>query len=109
VATPESHTPELIPNYYLYSLHEEVTSQPTRAVKIPIGNCQEQTPSWFSDDRVRNQLILHDLIQATADGRSPLLLTGRTDHLKYFDRELAGKVNNVFMLKVAWARNNDDR
>jgi len=28
-----------------------------------------------------------------------LLLTGRTDHLKYFDRKLAGKVNNVFMLK----------
>ncbi len=51
------------------------------------------------DDRVRNDLILHDLIQATADGRSPLLLTGRTDHLKYFDMELAGKVNNVFMLK----------
>jgi superfamily II DNA or RNA helicase len=50
-------------------------------VKIPIGNCQEQTPSWFSDDRVRNELILHDLIQATADGRCPLLLTGRTDHL----------------------------
>jgi len=51
------------------------------------------------DDRVRNELILHDLIQATADGRSPLLLTGRTDHLKYFVMELTGKVNNVFMLK----------
>jgi superfamily II DNA or RNA helicase len=28
-----------------------------------------------------------------------LLLTGRTDHLKYFETELAGKVNNVFTLK----------
>jgi len=51
------------------------------------------------DDRVRNELILTDLIQATTDGRSPLLLTGRTDHLKYFETELAGKVNNVFTLK----------
>jgi superfamily II DNA or RNA helicase len=51
------------------------------------------------DDRVRNELILTDLVQAAADGRSPLLLTGRTDHLKYFEAELAGKVNNVFMLK----------
>jgi superfamily II DNA or RNA helicase len=51
------------------------------------------------DDRVRNELILDDLIQTTADGRSPLLLTGRTGHLKYFETELAGKVNNVFMLK----------
>jgi superfamily II DNA or RNA helicase len=51
------------------------------------------------DDRVRNELILTDLIQATTDGRSPLLLTGRTEHLKYFETELAGKVNNVFTLK----------
>ncbi len=51
------------------------------------------------DDRVRNELILTDLVQAAADGRSPLLLTGRTDHLKYFEAELAGKVNNVFTLK----------
>src|SRR6267378_942576 len=50
-------------------------------------------------DRVRNELILHDLIQATADGRSPLLLTGRTEHLKYFEAELAGKVKNLFTLK----------
>jgi hypothetical protein len=58
-----------------------------------------RTGLFIVDDRVRNELILHDLIQATADGRSPLLLTGRTDHLKYFETELAGKVNNVFTLK----------
>jgi hypothetical protein len=51
------------------------------------------------DGRVRNELILADLIQATTDGRSPLLLTGRTDRLKYFETELAGKVNKVFTLK----------
>jgi hypothetical protein len=45
------------------------------------------------DDCVRYELILADLVQAAAD------LTGRTDHLKYFEAELAGKVNNVFMLK----------
>ncbi|MGH9510827.1 MAG: hypothetical protein ACRD2U_01690 [Terriglobales bacterium] len=51
------------------------------------------------DDRVRNELILTDLIQASRDGRSPLLLTGRTEHWKYFESELAGGVNNVFILK----------
>jgi superfamily II DNA or RNA helicase len=51
------------------------------------------------DDRVRNELIVTDLIQVTTDGRSPLLLTGRTDHLKYFETELAGRMNNVFTLK----------
>jgi hypothetical protein len=61
------------------------------------------------DDRVRNELILNDLIQATADGRSPLLLTGRTDHLKYFEGEIAGKVKNLFTLKGGMGKNNDDR
>jgi hypothetical protein len=51
------------------------------------------------DDRVRNELILTDLIRASGDGRSPLLLTGRTEHLKYFESKLAGRVNNVFILK----------
>ena len=51
------------------------------------------------EDRVGNDLILTDLIQVTTDGRSPLLLTGRTDHLKYFETELAGRVNSVFTLK----------
>ena len=51
------------------------------------------------DDRVRNELIVGDLIQAIADRRSPLLLTSRTDHLKYFEAELSGKMNNVFVLK----------
>jgi hypothetical protein len=50
------------------------------------------------DDRVRNELIL-TISSRHPDGRSPLLLTGRTDHLKYFETQLASKVNNVFMLK----------
>ncbi len=32
-------------------------------------------------------------------GRSPLLLTGRTEHLKYFDARISGSVRNVFVLK----------
>jgi hypothetical protein len=51
------------------------------------------------EDGARNELILTDLVQSTADGRSPLLLTGRIDHLKYFEAGLAGKVNHLFVLK----------
>ncbi len=40
-----------------------------------------------------------DLVRAVEDGRSPLLLTGRTDHLKYFETALSGKVDNVFVLR----------
>ncbi len=85
-ATPFEH--EVVPRLTDFSLPPEQTDMSIQEVYAALV-----------DDRVRNELILRDLIQATADGRSPLLLTGRTDHLKYFDMELAGKVNNVFMLK----------
>jgi len=51
------------------------------------------------DDRSRNELILADLLRAVGDRRSPLVLTGRTNHLKYFEAALSGKVSNVFVLK----------
>jgi superfamily II DNA or RNA helicase len=51
------------------------------------------------DDRARNELIVGDLLRAVQDGCSPLLLTARTEHLKYFETALASKVENVFVLK----------
>jgi superfamily II DNA or RNA helicase len=51
------------------------------------------------DDRARNELIVSDLLRAVQDGCSPLLLTARTEHLKYFETVLASKVENVFVLK----------
>ncbi len=53
----------------------------------------------LANDSARNELIVADLVRAVEDGRSPLLLTGRTDHLKYFETTLAGKVDNVFVLR----------
>jgi hypothetical protein len=81
-ATPFEH--EVVPQLTDFSLPPEQTDMSIQEVYAALV-----------DDRVRNELILHDLIQATAGGRSPLLLTGRTDHLKYFDMELTGKVKRV--------------
>ena len=53
----------------------------------------------LANDSARNELIVTDLVRAVEDGRSPLLLTGRTDHLKYFETTLAGKVDHVFVLR----------
>ena len=39
-------------------------------------------------DEKRNQLILNDVIRALEDGRSPILLTERKDHLEYFSAQL---------------------
>ena len=51
------------------------------------------------DDKTRNELIVSDLLRVIQDGCSPLLLTARTEHLKYFEMALAGEVENIFVLK----------
>lgn len=50
-------------------------------------------------DKARNEMIAADLIRAVEAGRSPLLLTGRTEHLQYFAEKLNGTVKHVFVLK----------
>ncbi len=47
----------------------------------------------------RNEMILGDLVRAVQAGRSPLLLTGRTEHLEVFRKRLCGMVEHVFVLK----------
>jgi superfamily II DNA or RNA helicase len=55
-------------------------------------------------DAARNDLIAGDLIQALEAGRSPLLLTGRTDHLEQFAARLSAVTKNVFILRGGMGR-----
>jgi superfamily II DNA or RNA helicase len=50
-------------------------------------------------DAARNEMIAADLIRAVEAGRSPLLLTGRTEHLQYFAAKVNDAVKHVFVLK----------
>lgn len=50
-------------------------------------------------DAPRNDAIVEDVRQALLHGRSPLLLTSRTEHLDYLARRLRGICQNVFVLK----------
>jgi superfamily II DNA or RNA helicase len=44
-------------------------------------------------------MIADDMVRAIESGRSPLLLTGRTEHLEYFATRLSGAARHVFVLK----------
>ena len=46
----------------------------------------------------RNRIILDDVIQALEEGRSPILLTERRDHLQYFAERLRGPARNLIVL-----------
>lgn len=50
-------------------------------------------------DELRNQLILNDVILALEEGRSPVLLTERRDHLEYFATRLKSVARNLVVLQ----------
>jgi superfamily II DNA or RNA helicase len=50
-------------------------------------------------DSPRNEMIVADLMRALEAGRSPLLLTGRKEHLRYFAAKVEGSARYVFVLK----------
>src|SRR5208337_4062814 len=47
----------------------------------------------------RNEMIANDIVRAIESGRCPLLLTGRTEHLRHFAAKLEGVAKHVFVLK----------
>jgi superfamily II DNA or RNA helicase/very-short-patch-repair endonuclease len=50
-------------------------------------------------DEERNQLICHDLIQTIREGRSPLVLTERNEHLDFLASQLARDVQHLVVLQ----------
>ena len=50
-------------------------------------------------DAARNDLILTDVIRAVDEGRSPILLTERKDHLAFFADRLRGFVKHLIVLQ----------
>ncbi|WP_243688296.1 DEAD/DEAH box helicase [Geotalea toluenoxydans] len=50
-------------------------------------------------DRQRNRLIINDIRQSLAEGRSPILLTERKDHLEFLAGELRDSVKHLVVLQ----------
>jgi len=50
-------------------------------------------------DEERNRLICHDLMQTLRDGRSPLVLTERNEHLDSLAKQLAREVQHLVVLR----------
>ena len=51
------------------------------------------------DDETRNRSICDDVIEAVRDGRSPLVLTERNDHLDRLASQLSGGVRHLLVLR----------
>ena len=79
---------EVIPRYTDFSM-------PLTSADVSI---QEIYAALMRDNQ-RNELIVNDLSRALAEGRSPLLLTERTEHLSQFVQRFKGMISNTFELK----------
>jgi superfamily II DNA or RNA helicase len=98
------------PIRYRMSVRTMTEANPFEHVVIPwptdfqmggdVGNItfQDIYADLVSNDP-RNEMIAQDLVRAVRAGRSPLLLTGRTEHLGVFAGKLSGLVKNVFILR----------
>jgi superfamily II DNA or RNA helicase len=53
----------------------------------------------LASDEARNTGIVDDVISAVQEGRSPILLTERKDHLEYFAERLGGFVRHLIVLQ----------
>ncbi len=53
----------------------------------------------LASDEARNRMILDDVLHALEEGRSPILLTERRDHLEYFAEQLRGFVRHLVVLQ----------
>ena len=84
--TPFEH--KVIPRYTDFRMPAGMTDPTIQDVYAALVN-----------DSARNAMIAADLRRAFAAGRSPLLLTGRKEHLQYFAAELEESAKHVFLLK----------
>jgi superfamily II DNA or RNA helicase len=53
----------------------------------------------LATDEHRNNLIFNDVLQALEEGRSPILLTERKEHLEYFANRLRNFTRNLIVLQ----------
>lgn len=73
------------------------------SLRLPPGKPPEQWHITEIYERItksdpRNELISQDVVQAVAEGRTPLVLTERTAHLKLLEEKLIGKGLRVITL-----------
>jgi len=55
-------------------------------------------------DQMRTRRICQDVVDSVRNGRSPLILTERNEHLDHFEHELASRVNHVVVLRAGMGK-----
>jgi superfamily II DNA or RNA helicase/very-short-patch-repair endonuclease len=88
-ARPFEHTVIVRPTAFQYSSHID----PDKRIEF------QALYQVLVDDETRNRRISEEVVQAVRDGRSPLVLTERNEHLDRFESLLSASVRHVVVLR----------
>jgi len=116
VARKDGHHPIIFmqcgPIRHRVSAKAQATARPfehtvfVRPTAFQAANIEEDQRAQFQslyreliDDEARNRRICDDVIEAVRDGRSPLVLTERNDHLDRLASRLSGSIRHLLVLR----------
>jgi len=78
-------------------------TQPEDTTSPDAADSDESRPAYaelvseLANDIRRNEMIVKDVVDAVAKGRSPVVLTERRDHLETLREMMSGKVENILV------------
>ena len=78
-----------------------------RAVTMPEADVRSEFRKLYEalcDDDLRNAMICSDVVSAIQEGRSPLILTERTEHLEELARRLSPQIPRLTLLRGGLSR-----
>lgn len=70
-----------------------------RGDRVPVDAAIQDLYAALAGHEARNRLILDDILVALEEGRSPIVLTERRDHLAYFEARLRGFARHLVVLQ----------
>jgi len=80
--------------------HRLVVRETTvRPIDVGVGAGIQEVYGALARDVPRNSMILNDVIRALEEGRSPILLTERKEHLAFFVKRLARLARHLVVLQ----------
>jgi superfamily II DNA or RNA helicase/very-short-patch-repair endonuclease len=78
-----------------------------RPSSAPVDDVRIQFQELYGEliaDQERNQRICDDVVEAAGEGRSPLVLTERNDHLDMLEQRLASGIRHLVVLRGGMGR-----
>jgi superfamily II DNA or RNA helicase len=79
-----------------------------RPSEVPADDVRSQFQGLYAElitDQARNQLICDDVVAAISEGRSPLVLTERNEHLDCLADRLSRSVEHLIILRAGVGKN----